>query len=112
MITESFIRRMRDTMIHRGVDGAGAWARKDGRAGLGHGRLSIIDLSDSTAQPMCNEDDPPWLSFNGEIYNHDEIRAQFRKKQGIEIPLHQWLFDNLGRLAANEIGDYCDRPTF
>ena len=44
-ITEDYIARMRDTMAHRGPDGAGAWVSEDSRIGLGHRRLSIIDLS-------------------------------------------------------------------
>jgi asparagine synthase (glutamine-hydrolysing) len=75
-VTESLITQMRDTMIHRGPDGAGTWVAKDGRIGLGHRRLSIIDVSDTAAQPMCNEDQSLWLTFNGEIYNHAEIRSE------------------------------------
>ena len=55
-VTEPYIRRMRDTMVHRGPDGAGVWVSDDGRVGLGHRRLSIIDLSDAAIQPMANED--------------------------------------------------------
>ena len=44
-ITEPYLMRMRDTMAHRGPDGAGTWISPDGRVGLGHRRLSIIDLS-------------------------------------------------------------------
>ena len=67
---------MRDTMIHRGPDGAGSWISPDGRVGLAHRRLSIIDLSSSAAQPMSNEDATVWVTFNGEIYNHAELRRQ------------------------------------
>jgi len=59
---------MRDRMIHRGPNDAGAW--HDDRCFLGHRRLSIIDLSPAGRQPMCNEDSTIWLVFNGEIYNH------------------------------------------
>ena len=55
-VTEPYITRMRDTMLHRGPDGAGTWVASDGRVGLGHVRLSIIDPSEAAAQPMCNED--------------------------------------------------------
>ncbi len=75
-ITASYINRMRETMIHRGPDGAGTWVAGDGRVGLGHRRLSIIDLTNAACQPMCNEDETLWISFNGEIYNHAEIRRQ------------------------------------
>lgn len=75
-VTEEFIVRMRDTMTHRGPDGAGVWLSPDGQVGLGHRRLSIIDLSDAAAQPMCNEDGTVQLVFNGEIYNHADIRKE------------------------------------
>jgi asparagine synthase (glutamine-hydrolysing) len=67
---------MRDTMVTRGPDGAGLWASPDGRAIFGHRRLSIIDLSESASQPMTTEDGRFCLVFNGEIYNHQELRAE------------------------------------
>jgi asparagine synthase (glutamine-hydrolysing) len=88
-VNESYINQMRDTMGHRGPDGAGTWIAKDGRVGLGHRRLSIIDLSDAAGQPMCNEDGTLWISFNGEIYNHAEIRAELN-----QIGRHQWKTDH------------------
>ena len=75
-ISESYIRKMRDTMVHRGPDGAGTWVSPDGKTGLGHRRLSIIDLSNKAAQPMGNSDGSVQISFNGEIYNHNEIRQE------------------------------------
>jgi len=83
-ITEPYISRMRDVMTHRGPDGAGVWIATDGRVGLGHRRLSIIDLSDAATQPMCNEDGTVWVSFNGEIYNHAEIRTELESIGGID----------------------------
>lgn len=88
-VTESYLTRMRDTMVHRGPDGAGTWVSPDGRVGLGHRRLSIIDLSDAATQPMCNEDGRLWVSFNGEIYNHADIRAELEK-----IGRHRWKTDH------------------
>lgn len=88
-ITEPYIIRMRDTMSHRGPDGAGIWIERDGRVGLGHRRLSIIDLSQTASQPMCNEDGTIWISFNGEIYNHSEIRDQLEKTSS-----HVWTTDH------------------
>lgn len=70
---------MRDTMIHRGPDGHGVWISNDGRIGLGHRRLSIIDLSDAGKQPMSNPEQTIWITFNGEIYNHLEIRSELEK---------------------------------
>ena len=67
---------MRDTMLHRGPDGAGTWISPDGKVGLGHRRLAIIDLSNKASQPMGNSDGLVQISFNGEIYNHAEIRQE------------------------------------
>jgi asparagine synthase (glutamine-hydrolysing) len=67
---------MRDTMVHRGPDDAGVWRSSSGRAGLGHRRLSIVDVSPAGHQPMSNEDASVWVAFNGEIYNHAELRAE------------------------------------
>jgi asparagine synthase (glutamine-hydrolysing) len=69
---------MRDSMAHRGPDGAGVWISADRRVGLGHRRLAIIDLSDAASQPMCNEDGSLWIVFNGEIYNHAELRRELQ----------------------------------
>lgn len=88
-VTDSYINKMRDTMAHRGPDGAGTWVSGDGRVGLGHRRLAIIDLSEAAAQPMSNEDDTLWVSFNGEIYNHAEIRQELEKRRG-----HRWKTDH------------------
>lgn len=66
--------KMRDTMAHRGPDGGENWISADGRVGLAHRRLSIIDLSTTANQPMTNEDESVWLVFNGEIYNHLSLR--------------------------------------
>jgi len=81
-ITEPYVSRMRDAMIHRGPDGAGTWISGDGRIGLGHRRLSIIDLSDAASQPMGNEDGKLQIVFNGEIYNHAGIRAELEAPGG------------------------------
>lgn len=70
---------MRDTMTHRGPDGAGIYVSPDHEIGLGHRRLSIIDLSSTAGQPMSNEDESLWIVFNGEIYNHAEIRPELEK---------------------------------
>ena len=88
-ITEEYITAMRETMRHRGPDGAGTWVSADCRLGLGHRRLSIIDLSDYAAQPMCNEDGSLWVVFNGEIYNHAEIRTEL-----VSLGGHRWKTDH------------------
>ena len=65
--------RMRDVLAHRGPDGAGVFV--DARAALGHRRLSIVDLAGG-AQPLANEDQTIQVVFNGEIYNHADLRPQ------------------------------------
>lgn len=79
-VEERLLVKMRDTMVHRGPDGAGVWISRDRRSGFGHRRLSIIDLSNSANQPMCNEDGTIWIVFNGEIYNHAEIRPELERR--------------------------------
>jgi len=88
-VSESYLVRMRDVMSHRGPDGAGLFISLDRRVGLGHRRLSIIDLSDNALQPMSNEDGTLWVVFNGEIYNHVEIRAELERRGG-----HRWKTDH------------------
>ncbi|MCB1733796.1 MAG: asparagine synthase (glutamine-hydrolyzing) [Gammaproteobacteria bacterium] len=75
-IDEHVLTNMRDSMVHRGPDGAGSWVSADGRIGLAHRRLSIIDLDQAAAQPMANEDGSVQVVFNGEIYNHRALRQQ------------------------------------
>jgi asparagine synthase (glutamine-hydrolysing) len=88
-ITEDYVARMRDTMAHRGPDGVGVWVSPDCKVGLGHRRLSIIDLSTVANQPMSNEDDTLWVVFNGEIYNHADVRAELMAIGG-----HTWKTDH------------------
>jgi asparagine synthase (glutamine-hydrolysing) len=88
-VTEPYLNTMRDTMIHRGPDGCGTWVSENGRVGFGHRRLSIIDLSEAAAQPMSNADRSLWLTFNGEIYNHAEIRSEL-----IKDGFNQWKTDH------------------
>lgn len=70
--------RMRQALHHRGPDGYGV--RSFPSATLIHTRLSIIDLSESGAQPMANEAGTIWTAFNGEIYNHRELRNDLERK--------------------------------
>lgn len=88
-VTREYINAMRDVMEHRGPDGADTWVARDGRIGLGHRRLSIIDLSTAATQPMSNEDDTLWVSFNGEIYNHADIRKELEATGN-----HRWKTDH------------------
>jgi asparagine synthase (glutamine-hydrolysing) len=73
------LRAVRDHMAARGPDGAGEWFSTDGRVALGHRRLAIIDLSARGAQPMASADGRVVISFNGEIYNYRELRAQLER---------------------------------
>jgi asparagine synthase (glutamine-hydrolysing) len=72
------IARMRDRMAHRGPDGAGLWRSCDRRCTLAHRRLSIIDLSAAAAQPMTNREETVAVTFNGEIYNHADLRRELQ----------------------------------
>jgi len=72
--------RIRDAMISRGPDGAGLWVSANKRIGLAHRRLSIIDLTESGAQPMVSLDGRYSVVFNGEIYNYRELRDQLELK--------------------------------
>ena len=85
----------REAMRARGPDGSGAWWSVDRRCGLGHRRLSIIDLSDRASQPMTSEDGRFVVVFNGEIYNYPQLRtelemdsAHFRTTSDTEALLH------------------------
>ncbi|MFC1783914.1 asparagine synthetase B family protein, partial [Planctomycetota bacterium] len=71
------LRRMTAALHHRGPDEAGIYL--DRRAGLGHARLSIIDLS-SGCQPIHNEDETLWIVYNGEVYNYVELKQDLIKK--------------------------------
>lgn len=79
-VDEDVLRRMRDTLTHRGPDDAGLHISSDGRVGLAHRRLSIIDLSANGHQPMRDPDADVWIVYNGEIYNHEELRADLIRR--------------------------------
>ncbi|MFM7144465.1 MAG: asparagine synthetase B, partial [Alphaproteobacteria bacterium] len=78
-VDPALLDRMRDSMAHRGPDDAASWISSDGAVGLGHRRLSIIDLSPAGRQPMTNEDGTLQLVFNGEIYNFAELRRELER---------------------------------
>ncbi len=79
-VEESTVVRMRETLTHRGPDDAGLYVSPDRSVGLGHRRLSIIDLSPAGRQPMSNEDGTVWITYNGEIYNHAALRADLEQR--------------------------------
>ena len=66
--------RMTGALAHRGPDGEGFFT--DGHAGLGHRRLAVIDLSPAGHQPMLSGDGRYALTYNGEIYNFQELRTE------------------------------------
>src|SRR5579884_859381 len=77
VVRRDVLQRMTDTLTHRGPDDAGYHI--EAGVGLGHRRLSIIDI-DSGQQPLCNEDGTVWIVFNGEIYNFCELRDLLEQK--------------------------------
>jgi len=72
------IKRMTDAIAHRGPDGEGHWLREN--VAIGHRRLSIIDLETGN-QPMCNENETIWITYNGELYNFIELREILKQKK-------------------------------
>ena len=98
---------MRDVLAHRGPDAAGLFV--DGHAALGHRRLSIVDLA-AGKQPLSNEDETVWISFNGEIYNHRDLRRElegrghvYRTRSDTESIVHayeQWGDDCVDHLRG------------
>jgi asparagine synthase (glutamine-hydrolysing) len=104
-VSETEILRMLQPMTHRGPDGSGT--HLDRNCGLGHLRLSIIDLS-TGAQPMTNEDESVWIVFNGEIYNFQELREKlvakghvFRSRSDTEVIIHA--YEEYGPDCVNEL---------
>jgi asparagine synthase (glutamine-hydrolysing) len=92
---------------HRGPDAFGSYINREEGVYLGHCRLAIIDLSEAGNQPMCNEDETVWLSYNGEIYNFQELRHElielghiFKSKTDSEVIIHgyeEWGADCVNR---------------
>ncbi len=79
-VDEAELERIRDAMAARGPDGKGLWRSGDGRVGLAHRRLSIIDLSERGLQPMASADGELTIVFNGEIYNYRELRRRLEAR--------------------------------
>lgn len=79
-VEQSFASKANALLRHRGPDGQGQW--RDASCLLGHRRLSILDLSDSSAQPMVSASGRLVLSFNGEVYNYRELRSQLSAPVG------------------------------
>src|SRR5262245_33558601 len=104
-VDERRLTAMRDVMWHRGPDGDGLYI--DGPVGLAHRRLSIVDVSGGQ-QPMSNEDASVWVVFNGEIYNHAELRPglehrghHYRTRSDTETILH--LYEEKGDRVVEDL---------
>src|SRR5512142_3119544 len=81
-VEEDILRRMTEGLAHRGPNDSGLYLHRQGTVGcgLGHRRLSIIDLSEAGRPPMSNEDKSLWMVFNGELYNFAALREELEKK--------------------------------
>jgi asparagine synthase (glutamine-hydrolysing) len=105
-VSKEELRRMSGMLAHRGPDGEGVWAGDN--VGLAHRRLAIIDLRPDAGQPMCNEDRTVWITFNGEIYNFRELRAElqaqghvFRTNSDTETIIHA--YEQYGRECLHRL---------
>lgn len=102
------VQLMTNAMVRRGPDGGGFYVAESGQCVLGHRRLSILDLSSASAQPMTSSDGRYHLSYNGEIYNFSVLRSQleqsgiqFHSKGDTEVLLHvlaTWGVQGLARV--------------
>jgi asparagine synthase (glutamine-hydrolysing) len=111
-VSDSLIVRMRDVMTHRGPDDAGVYVDEARRVGLGNRRLSIVDLTAAGRNPMPNEDGRVWITFNGEIYNHESLRPglearghRYRSRTDTETIIH--LYEERGLDFVDQLeGDF------
>lgn len=109
-VEETTIISMTNAIKHRGPDGDGVYLNADATLALGHRRLSFLDLSTAGKQPMTNEDGTLWITYNGEIYNYVELKAElvklghvFHSHTDTEVIIHgyeQWGSDVLHRLKG------------
>jgi asparagine synthase (glutamine-hydrolysing) len=106
-VSTEALRRGITALRHRGPDGDGLYVDPQGRAGLAHARLSIIDLS-TGAQPLMNEDGRVHAVVNGELYDHDRIRKELtaaghalRTESDSEIALH--LYEDFGAQCVHQL---------
>jgi asparagine synthase (glutamine-hydrolysing) len=104
-IHQSLLKSMLYTIRHRGPDGEGVYVGP--QIGLGHKRLAIIDLK-TGQQPLCNEDGSVWITFNGEIYNYQELKQylrakghSFKTKSDTEVIVH--LYEELGEACVEKL---------
>ena len=98
-----FLKKALKEIRHRGPDHTGTFFDKD--LSLGHVRLSIIDLSKSGNQPMSNEDETIWITFNGEIYNFEELKQNlknqhdFKSHTDTEVLIHLYEEEGINMLS-------------
>jgi len=104
----AFVAKACEVIAHRGPDDIGLYESEDRRVVLGHRRLSIVDLSPMGHQPMQNEDGRVWLTFNGEIYNHQQYRDGltgkghvFRSASDTEAIIH--LYEEYGPDCVSQL---------
>ena len=87
-VSLNILRRMNDSLVHRGPDAGAIWVGNDGRIGFAHRRLSIIDLSSDANQPMHLPGGCYSIVYNGEIYNHAEIKRELDALESITWMTH------------------------
>ena len=99
-VSREALKRATKSLYHRGPDAQTDWISKDGRVGLGHSRLSIIDLTTGD-QPLANEDGRVHIVVNGEFYDFERIRSELEQRGHVfhthsdrEIALH--LYEEYG----------------
>ena len=104
-VDEARLKRMRDVLRHRGPDGEGLWI--EGPVGLGMRRLAIVDVAGGR-QPMANEDGTVWIVYNGEVYNHADLRPEleqrghrYRTRSDTETILH--LYEENGERCVERL---------
>jgi asparagine synthase (glutamine-hydrolysing) len=110
IVNEESIRTMTNAIKHRGPDDEGFYFNENKSVGLGHRRLSFLDLSAAGRQPLCNEDQSIWITFNGEIYNYVELKTElqqhghmFHTSTDTEVIVHgyeQWGTDVVNHLKG------------
>lgn len=109
---EEPISKMTAALRHRGPDGSGTWFDQAEGVALGHSRLSIIDLSTAGTQPMTSQDGRYVISFNGEIYNHRQMRSMLTE-EGLAVNWHghsdtETLLQTLSRLGVAATLERCN----
>ncbi len=112
-IDREILKEMTDSMVHRGPDDSGSYlgwdaGRDRARLGLGHRRLSIIDLSAQGHQPMSNEDGTVWIVYNGEVYNFSSLKSdlikkghRFKSNTDTEVIVH--LYEEEGKACVGKL---------